>query len=107
LSLLQGVTVLAVDTETTGMSPADGHRLVEVARVAGCPRAYLVQKASEIDWAWFEGVRTVGITAGASAPEVLVQEVIGDIRQRYLTQIEEISVTEETTHFKLPRALTA
>jgi 4-hydroxy-3-methylbut-2-en-1-yl diphosphate reductase len=86
---------------------SNSQRLVEVARVAGCPRAYLVQKASEIDWAWFEGVRTVGITAGASAPEVLVQEVIGDIRQRYLTQIEEISVTQETTHFKLPRALTA
>ena len=86
---------------------SNSQRLVEVARVAGCQRAYLVQKASEIDWRWFEGVRTVGITAGASAPEVLVQEVIGDIRQRYLTRIEEISVTQETTHFKLPRALTA
>jgi 4-hydroxy-3-methylbut-2-enyl diphosphate reductase len=86
---------------------SNSQRLVEVARVAGCPRAYLVQRAAEIDWAWFEGVKTVGITAGASAPEVLVQEAIGAIRQRYLTQIEEISVTEETTHFKLPRALTA
>ncbi|HWA48029.1 MAG TPA: 4-hydroxy-3-methylbut-2-enyl diphosphate reductase [Dongiaceae bacterium] len=86
---------------------SNSQRLVEVARVAGCQRAYLVQKASEIDWAWFDGVRTVGITAGASAPEVLVQEVIGAIRQRYLTEIEEISVTQETTHFKLPRALTA
>lgn len=86
---------------------SNSQRLVEVARVAGCPRAYLVQKASEIDWTWFEGVRTVGITAGASAPEVLVQEVIDDIRERYLTEIEEISVTQETTHFKLPRALTA
>ncbi len=86
---------------------SNSQRLVEVARVAGCPRAYLVQKASDIDWNWFEGVRTVGITAGASAPEVLVQEVIGDIRRRYLTRIEEISVTQETTHFKLPRALTA
>src|SRR5262245_19471799 len=86
---------------------SNSQRLVEVARVAGCKPAYLVQKASEIDWAWFDGVKTVGITAGASAPEVLVQEVIGDIRRRYLTQIEEISVTQETTHFKLPRALTA
>ena len=86
---------------------SNSQRLVEVARGAGCPKAYLVQRAAEIDWRWFEGVRTVGITAGASAPEVLVQEVIGAIRQRYLTRIEEISVTEETTHFKLPRALTA
>jgi len=86
---------------------SNSQRLVEVARGAGCPHAYLVQRAAEIDWSWFEGVRTVGITAGASAPEVLVQEVIAAIRQHYLTRIEEISVTEETTHFKLPRALTA
>ena len=66
-----------------------------------------MQRAAEIDWTWFEGVKTVGITAGASAPEVLVQEVIAAIRQPYLTTIEEISVTDETTHFKLPRALTA
>ena len=53
-------------------------------------------------------MKTVGITAGASAPEVLVQEVIAAIRQHYLTTIDEISVTEETTHFKLPpRACTA
>jgi 4-hydroxy-3-methylbut-2-enyl diphosphate reductase len=86
---------------------SNSQRLVEVARVAGCPHAYLVQRAAEIDWRWFDGVRTVGITAGASAPEVLVQEVIAAIRRHYLTRIEEISVTEETTHFKLPRALTA
>ncbi len=86
---------------------SNSQRLVEVARVAGCPKAYLVQRAAEIDWRWFDGVKTVGITAGASAPEVLVQQVIAAIRQHYLTQIEEISVTEETTHFKLPRALTA
>lgn len=86
---------------------SNSQRLVEVARGAGCPRAYLVQRAAEIEWRWFAGARTVGITAGASAPEVLVQQVISAIRQRYLTQIQEISVTEETTHFKLPRALTA
>ena len=86
---------------------SNSQRLVEVARGAGCPRAYLVQRAAEIDWSWFEGVKTVGITAGASAPEVLVQQVIAAIRQHYLTTIDEISVTEETTHFKLPRALTA
>ena len=86
---------------------SNSQRLVEVARVAGCPHAYLVQRAAEIDWHWFDGVETVGITAGASAPEVLVQEVIAAIRRHYLTRIEEISVTEETTHFKLPRALTA
>ena len=58
-------------------------RLVEVAAAPAARSAYLVQRAAEIDWRWFDGVKTVGITAGASAPEVLVQEVIAAIRQRY------------------------
>jgi 4-hydroxy-3-methylbut-2-enyl diphosphate reductase len=86
---------------------SNSRRLVEVARVAGCTQAHLVQKAAEIDWSWFNGVKTVGITAGASAPEILVQEVIGALRDRYDIDTDEVSVTTETTHFKLPRALTA
>nr|WP_298682087.1 4-hydroxy-3-methylbut-2-enyl diphosphate reductase [uncultured Dongia sp.] len=86
---------------------SNSRRLVEVALVAGCANAYLVQKAAEIDWAWFDGIKTVGITAGASAPEILVQEVIGAVRDRFDIITDEVSVTTETTHFKLPRALTA
>jgi 4-hydroxy-3-methylbut-2-enyl diphosphate reductase len=86
---------------------SNSRRLVEVALVAGCANAYLVQKAAEIDWAWFDGIGTVGITAGASAPEILVQEVIGAVRDRFDITTSEVSVTTETTHFKLPRALTA
>ncbi len=86
---------------------SNSRRLVEVARVAGCGNAHLVQKAAEIDWSWFEGVKTVGITAGASAPEILVQDVLDAIRQRYTIEMDEIPVTTETIHFKLPRALTA
>jgi 4-hydroxy-3-methylbut-2-enyl diphosphate reductase len=86
---------------------SNSRRLVEVALVAGCARAHLVQKASEIDWNWFAGITTVGITAGASAPEILVQEVVDAVRDRYDIVTDEISVTTETTHFKLPRALTA
>ena len=82
-------------------------RLVEVARSAGCDKAWLVRRAADIDWRWFEGVRRVGITAGASAPEVLVQEVIAACRERFAVTIEELAVTEESVHFKLPRALTA
>jgi len=66
-----------------------------------------MQKATEIDWDWLENVGTVGITAGASAPELLVQQVIDELKERYDVTIEETSVTVETTHFKLPRALTA
>jgi 4-hydroxy-3-methylbut-2-enyl diphosphate reductase len=54
-----------------------------------------------------ESVDTLGVTAGASAPEILVQEVLGELESRYEVTIEEVSVTVETTHFKLPRALTA
>jgi 4-hydroxy-3-methylbut-2-enyl diphosphate reductase len=86
---------------------SNSRRLVEVASSCGCPRAHLVQKAAEIDWSWLDGVDTVGITAGASAPELLVQQVIDELRQRFDVAIDEVSVTVETTHFKLPRALTA
>jgi 4-hydroxy-3-methylbut-2-enyl diphosphate reductase len=86
---------------------SNSRRLVEVAKSCGCPAAYLVQKAEEIDWDWLEGVGTLGITAGASAPELLVQQVIVELRDRHDVTIEEVSVTVETTHFKLPRALTA
>jgi 4-hydroxy-3-methylbut-2-enyl diphosphate reductase len=82
-------------------------RLVEVAAAAGCARARLVQRAAEIDWTWLHGVRRLGITAGASAPEILVQEVIAACRQHYDVTIQEVHVTNEDVHFNLPRALSA
>jgi 4-hydroxy-3-methylbut-2-enyl diphosphate reductase len=82
-------------------------RLVEVARNSGCKSAHLVQRASDIDWQWLDGVKRLGITAGASAPEVLVEEVIDACRQRFDVTIEEIKVTQENVVFKLPRALVA
>jgi 4-hydroxy-3-methylbut-2-enyl diphosphate reductase len=82
-------------------------RLVEVAKTAGCGRAWLVQRAADIDWRWFDGVERLGISAGASAPEVLVQEVIAACRERFAVTIEECAVTDENVHFKLPRALSA
>jgi 4-hydroxy-3-methylbut-2-enyl diphosphate reductase len=85
---------------------SNSRRLVEVALGCGCPQAYLVQRAEEIDWNWLENVNTIGITAGASAPELLVQQVIDELKRRFDVDIEEVSVTVETTHFKLPRALT-
>jgi 4-hydroxy-3-methylbut-2-en-1-yl diphosphate reductase len=82
-------------------------RLVEVAKAAGCPEAFLVRRAAEIDWRSLAGVRQLGITAGASAPEVLVEEVITAARDRFAVTLEEIVVTRETVEFKLPRALHA
>lgn len=82
-------------------------RLVEVARSAGCERALLVRRAADIDWNWLDGVHTLGITAGASAPEILVEELIAACRERFTVTLEETAVTEEDVHFKLPRALSA
>ena len=80
-------------------------RLVEVAARAGCKRALLVQNASELDIASFDGIRTLGVTAGASAPEILVQQVLDALAAHYDTHIEEVAVTVEDIEFKLPRAL--
>jgi 4-hydroxy-3-methylbut-2-enyl diphosphate reductase len=80
-------------------------RLVEVAKVAGCTRAMLVQRAGDIDWTFLAGVKRLGISAGASAPEVLVQEVIDACRQRFAVTVEEVRVTDEDVHFNLPRVL--
>jgi 4-hydroxy-3-methylbut-2-enyl diphosphate reductase len=80
-------------------------RLVEVAKVTGCTRAMLVQRAEDIDWAFLAGVARLGVSAGASAPEVLVQEVIDACRQRFAVTVEEVRVTDEDVHFNLPRVL--
>jgi 4-hydroxy-3-methylbut-2-enyl diphosphate reductase len=82
-------------------------RLVEVAKGAGCGIAFLVQRAKDIDWSRLDGVTRLGITAGASAPEILVEEVIEAARARYEVTVEEIAVTQESVHFKLPRQLAA
>lgn len=84
---------------------SNSKRLVEVARRAGCPRALLVQRAADVDWNTLEGVRRLGITAGASAPEILVEEVIAAARERFDVTLEAVTVTEEHMHFKLPKAL--
>jgi 4-hydroxy-3-methylbut-2-en-1-yl diphosphate reductase len=80
-------------------------RLVEVARQAGCQRAALIQRASDIDWSMLDGVRRLGITAGASAPEDLVQDVVAMCRERYDVAIENVILAEENVRFNLPRAL--
>lgn len=82
-------------------------RLVEVAKRAGAQYSALIQRATDIDWAALEGCATVGITAGASAPDVLVEEVIDAFRSRGDTSVEEVRMRDENVVFKLPRMLTA
>jgi 4-hydroxy-3-methylbut-2-enyl diphosphate reductase len=77
-------------------------RLVEVARRAGCERAELIRSAADIDWAWLEGASRLGLSAGASAPEVLVDGVIDACRARFEVAIEEVRVADEDVFFKPP-----
>jgi len=80
-------------------------RLKEVAERAGCARAALVQRASEIDWSVFGSIASLGVTAGASAPAVLVEEMIGAFAQRYSVTVEIITTADEDMFFPLPRVL--
>ncbi|NOZ41588.1 MAG: 4-hydroxy-3-methylbut-2-enyl diphosphate reductase [Alphaproteobacteria bacterium] len=84
---------------------SNSRRLVEVAGRQGC-KSMLIQRARDIDWDWLQDVSTVGISAGASAPEVLVEEVIAAFRRRYDIHLETISTVRENIRFKLPALLT-
>ena len=84
---------------------SNSQRLVEVGRAAGCAYAQLVQRASDIDWRALKGIRAVGITAGASAPEVLVNEVIDAFGTRFATTVELVETAQEHVEFKVPKVL--
>ena len=84
---------------------SNSQRLVEVGRAAGCGYAQLVQRAADIDWRALEGVRAVGLTAGASAPEELVNEVIDAFAARYDVTRELVETAVERVEFKVPRSL--
>ena len=84
---------------------SNSKRLVEVAKLAGSREAYLVDYASEIDESWLEGVTTVGVTSGASVPEVLVEEVLEWLSQRGYGDVELVKAAEESITFSLPKEL--
>lgn len=84
---------------------SNSRRLVEVGRAAGCAYAQLVQRSADIDWRALGQLRRIGITAGASAPEVLVTEVIDAFRARFDTTVERVETATEDVEFKVPRIL--
>jgi 4-hydroxy-3-methylbut-2-enyl diphosphate reductase len=84
---------------------SNSQRLKEVAERAGCRHAALVGKAAEIDWSLFGAISSLGVTAGASAPEVLVEEVLDAFAERYDMRVETVTAAEEGVFFPLPRAL--
>ena len=89
------------------LNSSNSLRLVEVAQQSGCRRAGLIARAEDIDWGFVEGARRLGLTASASAPEILVEEVVAACRERYDVTIEDVTVTREEVRFNLPRALIA
>jgi 4-hydroxy-3-methylbut-2-enyl diphosphate reductase len=105
----EAVKAIACDCELMlvvgSQASSNSLRLVEVARRAGASDARLIDDAGALDWSWFEGVRSVGLTAGASAPEDLVSGVIDALAERYAVEIEEIAPKRESVTFKLPRVL--
>lgn len=84
---------------------SNSRRLVEVGAKAGCSYAQLVQRASDIDWRALEGIQSIGITAGASAPDVLITEVIDAFKERYNVTVEVVETAKENVEFKVPRVL--
>jgi 4-hydroxy-3-methylbut-2-enyl diphosphate reductase len=92
--------VLVIGAENSSNS----QRLVEVARAHGC-RSHLIPEASAVDPAWFDGVDTVGVSSGASAPERLVDELVAALRERGAREVREVEVIPEDVHFALPGAL--
>lgn len=84
---------------------SNSKRLVEVGSANGCAYAQLVQRATDIDWRALDGISTIGITAGASAPEVLVNEVIDAFRTRFDVTVELVETAQENVEFKVPRVL--
>ena len=92
---------LVIGAETSSNSK----RLVEVALREGSRAAQLVASAEDVNWDWFDGVNTLGLTAGASAPEDLVQGLIDACAERFDVTVKEVTVTREDVVFKLPRVL--
>jgi 4-hydroxy-3-methylbut-2-enyl diphosphate reductase len=87
------------------LNSSNSKRLVEVGSAAGCGYSQLIQRAADIDWRALDGIGAVGVTAGASAPELLVNEVIDAFKARFSTTVELVETAQEHVEFKVPRVL--
>ena len=86
---------------------SNSNRLAEVALTMGCPKSTLIQRAADLEDGWLDDISTLGITAGASAPEVLVQALVDALSYQFDVSVEELNVINEDVTFSLPRALSA
>jgi 4-hydroxy-3-methylbut-2-enyl diphosphate reductase len=107
----EAVKAMAAKTPTMlvigAPNSSNSKRLVEVGTRAGCTYSQLVQRAHDIDWRALDGITSIGITAGASAPDVLITEVIDAFRDRYDVTVEQVETAVENVEFKVPRVLRA
>ncbi len=105
----EAVKAIAHDAELVlvigAANSSNSVRLKEVAERSGANAAHLIASADNIDWKWFDGVKTLGLTAGASAPETLVQGVIAACRARFQVSVEEVVTAQEDVVFRIPRIL--
>jgi 4-hydroxy-3-methylbut-2-en-1-yl diphosphate reductase len=105
----EAVKALAVNADLVlvigAPNSSNSVRLVEVAERAGAGAAKLISAAEDVEWTWFTNVRRLGVTAGASAPEDLVEGLIAAVSRRYAVTVEHVRVTDEDVVFKLPRIL--
>ncbi len=86
---------------------SNSNRLAEVGKNQGCEKSILIERAADLDFTWLDGVQKLGLTAGASAPEILVQELIAACEEKFSVTVEDVNVTDEDVEFSLPRALTS
>ena len=84
---------------------SNSKRLVEVGKKAGCRYSQLIDNVNDIDWRSISGTKSIGLTAGASAPEILINQVIEEFKKRYKATIEFIEITKEDIHFKIPSSI--
>jgi len=84
---------------------SNSQRLVEVAKKAGCNNSQMVQRAAEINWSSLIDIKSIGITAGASAPEILVKEVVDALKERFEVKTHFVETATENVNFKVPRIL--
>ena len=106
LAVKQVAPIVDVMIVVGSPNSSNSQRLREVAEHEGCPRAVLVNGAADLDWSIFENVKRLGITAGASAPEVLVEEILDAFADRYTLSVDSVSAaSEEGIFFPLPRPL--
>ncbi len=87
------------------INSSNSRRLVEVGKKAGCKYSQLIDNVNDIDWRSISGSKSIGLTAGASAPETLVNQVIQEFKKRFKATIEFIEITKEDIHFKIPSSI--